>query len=142
MRLRRPEPHTLAGAYAMDAVAGADKARFERHLARCQACARELGELREVTARLAGAVAAEPPGGLVERVVAMAARTRQLPPAAAEPTARWRELHARKPGAIEPGPLPWPLCSSPPRRPPALSRSRPITGSAPPNCATIRSPGC
>ena len=28
MRLRRPEPHTLVGAYAMDAVAGADKARF------------------------------------------------------------------------------------------------------------------
>ncbi len=106
MRLRRPEPHTLAGAYAMDAVAGADKARFERHLARCQACARELGELREATARLAGAVAAEPPGGLVERVVAMAARTRQLPPAAAEPAARWRALHARKPGTIEPGPLP------------------------------------
>ena len=106
MRLRRPEPHTLAGAYAMDAVAGADKARFERHLARCQACARELGELREATARLAGAVAAEPPGGLVERVVAMAARTRQLPPAAAEPTARWRALHARKPGATGPGPLP------------------------------------
>ena len=106
MRLRRPEPHTLAGAYAMDAVAGADKARFERHLARCQACARELRELREATARLAGAVAAEPPGGLVERVVATAARTRQLPPAAAEPTARWRVLHARKPGTIEPGPLP------------------------------------
>ena len=105
MRLRRPEPHTLAGAYAMDAVAGADKARFERHLARCQSCARELRELREATARLAGAVAAEPPGGLVERVVATAARTRQLPPAAAEPTARWRVRHARKPGTIEPGPL-------------------------------------
>ena len=61
MRPRRPEPHTLAGAYAMDAVAGADKARFERHLASCQACARELAELREATARLAGAAAAEPP---------------------------------------------------------------------------------
>ena len=106
MRLRRLEPHTLVGAYAMDAVAGPDQARFERHLARCQACARELAELREATARLAGAVAAEPPGDLVERVVALAARTRQLPPAAAEPAAWWRALRARQPGSIEPGRLP------------------------------------
>ena len=34
----------------MDAVTGADKARFERHLASCQACARELAELGEATA--------------------------------------------------------------------------------------------
>jgi Anti-sigma-K factor rskA/Putative zinc-finger len=86
MRARRPEPHTLAGAYAMDAVAGADKARFERHLASCPACTRELAELREATARLAGAVATEPPAGLVRRVVASAVRTPQLPagPGAAE----------------------------------------------------------
>jgi hypothetical protein len=77
---RRPEPHTLAGAYALDAIDGPDRARFERHLARCQACAAELRELREATARLAGAVAADPPAGLVARAVAAAARTRQLPP--------------------------------------------------------------
>ena len=80
MRGRRPEPHTLAGAYAMDALEDADGARFERHLAGCQACARELRGLREATARLAGAVAAEPPAGLIERTLAAAARTRQLPP--------------------------------------------------------------
>jgi Anti-sigma-K factor rskA/Putative zinc-finger len=78
--LRRTEAHTLAGAYALDAVTGADRARFERHLARCQACARELRELREAAARLAAAVAAEPPADLVERAVAAAARTRQWPP--------------------------------------------------------------
>jgi anti-sigma factor RsiW len=82
MRPRRPEPHTLAGAYAMDAVTAADKARFERHLASCPACARELAELGEASARLAAAVATEPPGDLVQRVVASAARTPQLPPAA------------------------------------------------------------
>ena len=90
---RRPEPHTLAGAYALDAIDGPDRARFERHLARCQACATELRELREATARLAGAVAADPPADLIEQVVAAAARTRQLPPAAARPPARppgWR----------------------------------------------------
>lgn len=89
---RRPEPHTLAGAYALDAITGPDQARFERHLARCQACAAELRELREATARLAGAVAADPPADLIRRAVAAAARTRQLPPvtdrASAGPTAR------------------------------------------------------
>jgi anti-sigma-K factor RskA len=76
----RPEPHTLAGAYALDALDGADRARFERHLARCEACAAEVGGLRETAARLAAAMAAEPSAGLVGRVLATAARTRQLPP--------------------------------------------------------------
>ncbi|HEY6297788.1 MAG TPA: zf-HC2 domain-containing protein, partial [Streptosporangiaceae bacterium] len=71
-RLRRPQAHTLAGAYALDAVTGADRTRFERHLARCQDCAGELRELREAAARLAAAVAADPPAGLVERAVAAA----------------------------------------------------------------------
>ena len=85
---RRPEPHTLAGAYALDAIDGPDRARFERHLARCPACTAELRELREATARLAGAAAADPPADLIDQVVAAAARTRQLPPAAARPPAR------------------------------------------------------
>jgi anti-sigma-K factor RskA len=79
---RPPEPHTLAGAYALDAIDGPDRARFERHVARCPACAAELRELREATARLAGAAAADPPADLIDHVVAAAARTRQLPPAA------------------------------------------------------------
>ena len=85
---RRTEPHTLAGAYALDAIDGPDRARFERHLARCPACAAELRELREATARLAAAAAADPPADLIDHVVAAAARTRQLPPAAARPPAR------------------------------------------------------
>jgi len=85
---RRPEPHMLAGAYALDAIDGPDRARFERHLARCPACTAELRELREATARLADAAAADPPADLIEHVVAAAARTRQLPPAAARPPAR------------------------------------------------------
>jgi Anti-sigma-K factor rskA/Putative zinc-finger len=106
MTPRRPEPHTLAGAYALDAVTGADKKRFERHLAGCHACAHELAELREATARLAGAVATEPPRDLVQRVVTSAARTSQLPPAAPRPAQRWRALRARKPRRAEPGHLP------------------------------------
>jgi Anti-sigma-K factor rskA/Putative zinc-finger len=80
---RRPEPHTLAGAYALDAIDGPDRARVERHLARCPTCAAELREWRDVTVRLAGAAAADPPANLIEQVAAAATRTRQLPPAAA-----------------------------------------------------------
>ena len=76
----RPEPHTLAGAYAMDALDGRDRARFERHLARCQESAREVSGLHEATARLAAAAAAPPPPALKELLRAETARTRQLPP--------------------------------------------------------------
>jgi anti-sigma-K factor RskA len=83
MRLssRRTDAHTLAGAYAMDAITARDRERFERHLAGCEECAREIAGLREATARL-GAAAAEPlPAGVKERVMAVAAVTRQQPPA-------------------------------------------------------------
>jgi anti-sigma-K factor RskA len=80
MRIRRPEPHTLAGAYALDALDGPDRARFERHAARCQECTREVTGLREAAARLAAAAAAQPPAALKEALRAETARTRQLPP--------------------------------------------------------------
>ena len=89
MRTRRPEAHTLAGAYALDALATNDRARFERHLARCEQCAAETSGLREATAGLAAAAAAEPPPGLTERAVAAAARTRQLPPLTPAPRPSW-----------------------------------------------------
>ena len=74
------DAHTLAGAYAMDAVSAPDRERFERHLAECEDCAREIASLREATARL-GTAAAEPvPAGLRERIMAAAAVTRQQPP--------------------------------------------------------------
>jgi anti-sigma-K factor RskA len=78
---KQRDEHTLAGAYAMDAISAADRARFERHLAGCEECAREIASLREATAAL-GTAAAEPlPAGLKERVMAAAAVTRQQPPA-------------------------------------------------------------
>jgi len=97
MRTSRPEPHTLAGAYALDALTGTDRARFERHLARCEHCALEISEFREAAARLAAAAAAEPPPGLTERAVAAAARTRQLPPATRENAAPWPARRPRVP---------------------------------------------
>ena len=90
--MKRPqlkrEPHTLAGAYAMDAISEEDRARFERHLARCAECAQEIASLREATARLATATAQTPPPGLKERVMAAAATTRQRSPVTADVPAR------------------------------------------------------
>lgn len=83
MRSARPKPHTLAGAYALDALTGAERTRFERHMARCQQCSREISELRAAATRLAAATACEPPAGLTERALIVAARTRQLPPVTA-----------------------------------------------------------
>jgi len=81
MKPSKRDAHTLAGAYAMDAVSAPDRERFERHLAGCPECAREIASLREATAVL-GTAAAEPlPTGLKERVMAAAAMTRQQPPA-------------------------------------------------------------
>jgi anti-sigma-K factor RskA len=81
---RKREPHTLAGAYAMDAISEPDRVRFERHLTRCQECAQEIASLREATARLAVATAEAPPPGLKERVMAAAATTRPRPPVTAD----------------------------------------------------------
>ncbi len=89
MRTSRPEPHTLAGAYTLDALGPADRARFERHLARCEQCAKEIGGLAEVTARLTAAAATEPPAGLIPGALAAAARTRQLPPLTPDRPRRW-----------------------------------------------------
>ncbi|MGD0242828.1 MAG: anti-sigma factor [Streptosporangiaceae bacterium] len=91
MSQREREAHTLAGAYAMDAISEPDRVRFERHLTGCDECAREVASLREATARLAAATAVSPPPALKERVMAVAAATRQQPPVVESPRpARWR----------------------------------------------------
>jgi anti-sigma-K factor RskA len=99
MRYKR-DVHTLAGPYAMDAISASDRARFDRHLARCEDCAREIASLREATARLAAAAAVSPPPALKARVMAAAAATRQRPPGQ-EPEA---------------APRTWPLRRAPRRR--------------------------
>jgi anti-sigma-K factor RskA len=82
-RGRGTDPHTLAGAYAMDAVTDDDRARFEQHLAECETCQAELRGLRETTARLAAAAEVRPRAELREQTVRAAAQIRQLPPAGA-----------------------------------------------------------
>jgi anti-sigma-K factor RskA len=89
--LRPGGRHTLAGVYALDALhTDAERDRFERHLRGCQACGAQVRGLQATAARLAMAVAQAPPPGLRERVLALIARTAQLPP---EPVA----THARQP---------------------------------------------
>jgi Anti-sigma-K factor rskA/Putative zinc-finger len=80
MRIRREVPHTLAGAYALDALTEPDRVRFERHLAGCEACRQEAGSLREAAGRLAAVPAVPPPPRVREQVLAEAARTRQHAP--------------------------------------------------------------
>jgi anti-sigma-K factor RskA len=81
VRFLRHDLHSLAGPYALDALeAGSERDRFTRHLSRCQSCAAEVKGFREVATAMAFAAATEPPAELRGRVLAAAARTRQLPP--------------------------------------------------------------
>lgn len=91
---RSHDLHLLTGAYAVDALTGAEVAEFEKHLARCASCAEEVRGLREAAARLAMATAIEPPPGMRGQVLAAAARTRQLPP----PGRKLLPLGAPRPG--------------------------------------------
>ena len=97
MRFLRHDLHSLSGAYALDALEpGAERDRFIRHLSRCQSCATEVRGFREVATALAFATAAEPPPELRDRVLAAAARTRQVPPEV-RTHARPRRTRARVP---------------------------------------------
>jgi hypothetical protein len=95
------DPHTLVGAYVMDAVTDGDRARFDQHLAGCETCQAEVQGLREATARLAAAAVVRPRTGLREQTMQAAALIRQLPPVTEEiPAARvtrWGSL--RRPAA-------------------------------------------
>ncbi|MFI6133824.1 anti-sigma factor domain-containing protein [Micromonospora sp. NPDC051141] len=98
--------HTLAGAYALNAVDDLERAAFERHLAECEPCRVEVAELRETVARLADdtAVEATPPG-LRERTLAQAARTPQLRAGVAGTSGRrqaggWRQLAVAAAAAV------------------------------------------
>jgi anti-sigma-K factor RskA len=107
----REDPHTLAGAYSMDAIDGPDRVRFEQHLAGCESCRQEIRGLREAAAALAAATAVEPPAALRHAVLHAAARTRQLPPIMspnAEPvTDRRTQYRGWRAWANRPGPTRW-----------------------------------
>jgi anti-sigma-K factor RskA len=75
-----PDIHTLAGAFALDAVDDVERAAFGRHMAECEACATEVAELRTAAARLSDVTAEAPPPALKNAVLAQIGRTRQVGP--------------------------------------------------------------
>lgn len=90
-----PDMHTLAGAFALNALSEHERARFQRHLAECSSCTQEVRELQATAARLGAAVAEEPPPQLRQRVLAEIRQTRQQPPATVPEPA---ERHRRREG--------------------------------------------
>ncbi|WP_424534306.1 anti-sigma factor [Sphaerisporangium viridialbum] len=87
----RPDPHTLAGAYALDAIDDElERRRFEEHLTGCAECAEEIATLVETAARLGQAAAVEPPAELRRQVMARIGQVRHLPPAVVAPAPRRR----------------------------------------------------
>ncbi|MDX3345325.1 MULTISPECIES: anti-sigma factor [Streptomyces] len=91
--------HSLAAPYALDALEGAERGRFERHLEGCARCAAEVRALSEDAVRLARSTAAPAPPALRERVLAAVRTTAQEPAPARGPVPR------RSVGHVRPRPL-------------------------------------
>ncbi|MGP3954244.1 anti-sigma factor [Streptomyces sp. 7N604] len=100
--------HTLTGAYALDALSPQEREAFEEHLAECEACAREVRELRATAAQLGLASAVPVPPGMKDEVMRRITTVRQV-----EPVRR-----AEAPSAPAPAPPPGP------QAPPAVPRPR------------------
>lgn len=98
---RRGDLHSLAAPYALDALDGAERVRFERHLARCESCAAEVRALSEDAVRLAWSTAAPAPAALRDRVLAAVRTTPQEPVPGRGPAQR---LPAHVWGGVQPPP--------------------------------------
>lgn len=72
--------HALSGAYAVDALDDAERARFERHLAECTACQAEVESLVAAASELSVLTEVPPPPSLRAKVLADIATVRPLPP--------------------------------------------------------------
>lgn len=77
---RREDLHSLAAPYALDALEGDERRRFEKHLSRCDACTAEVRQLSEDTVRLAWSTAAPPPFAMRDRVLSAVRATPQESP--------------------------------------------------------------
>lgn len=75
--------HTLAAAYALDALDAQELELFELHLPTCEQCLSEVASFQETAGALANAQSAKPPESLRASVLANIATTRQLPPVVA-----------------------------------------------------------
>ena len=91
--------HTLAGAYALDAIDDVERARFGRHLAACSSCRAEVAELTETMATLSEATAEVPPDRLRAATLARSLATAQShrvthPRVNGLPAVRWQRVTA------------------------------------------------
>ena len=72
--------HELTAAYALDALDAEERARYEEHLALCDACRAELAQLRDTAGALAYAAEGPPPAPeLRARILAAAAADNVVP---------------------------------------------------------------
>ncbi|AXL87817.1 anti-sigma factor [Streptomyces sp. CB09001] len=106
--------HSLAAPYALDALEGAERVRFERHLEGCARCAAEVRALSEDAARLARSTATPAPPALRERVLTAVRTIAQEPAPARGPVQRRpvgrrpvgrRPVGRRPVGHVRPRPL-------------------------------------
>jgi anti-sigma-K factor RskA len=74
------DPHSLTGAYALDALDPEERHEFEDHLRSCEACAEEVREMLATAARLGSDAAVVPSESLHRQVMAQVRTTRQLGP--------------------------------------------------------------
>jgi anti-sigma-K factor RskA len=93
--------HTLAGAYALDALSADEAAYFEQHLDACDGCAQEVAELQEAVATMGSTAAEAPPAHLRARVLSAAHEHPQLPPVTvdepgATPISSARSIRSRR----------------------------------------------
>ena len=72
--------HSLAGAYAVDAVDDVERARFETHLAGCSPCQTEVASLRAAAGELSSTTSTAPPPSLRASVLREISSVRPLPP--------------------------------------------------------------
>jgi len=72
MSVQSHDLHLLTGAYAVDALTGAELDEFEKHLRRCTSCTEEVRGLQETAARLGLTTAIEPPPWMRREVLAAA----------------------------------------------------------------------
>lgn len=72
--------HHLSGAYAVDALDGAERAAFESHLLGCADCRAEVAELTAAGHSLAALTQASPPPSLRASVLSGISHVRPLPP--------------------------------------------------------------
>ena len=105
MSVQSHELHLLTGAYAVDALTGAELDEFEAHLRRCASCTEEVRGLQETAARLGLTTAIAPPPGMRRQVLAAASRTRQLPPVGGrliprDPQRRMKRLRRSLPRSV------------------------------------------